>query len=167
MKHSCLVCLKDKYGKFTHNNKGAAGVLVLFFVLFFIIAFGAVMQWMQVNTVKENIDRELSRAVNISIDLSMMDNYRYDRISRIDSDVAKDVFYLYLFEELGLDSDMNRYIDGRLQYHLEFETINIIESPPQFTVEGRVLIDPIYFKDLLDTKIEIPVKAKAKNQRLE
>lgn len=164
---SIVYCLKKICGRTIKNNKGAAGVFVLFFVFVFILAFGAIMQWMQANTIKENVDRELRRAVNISIDLSMRDEYRSDHISRINVDIAKEVFYLYLLDELQLDVDMNRYTEGKLEYQLVLDDLSVSESPPEFSVEGRVIVDPLFFKDLIGVKLEIPVKAKARNQRLE
>lgn len=149
------------------SNKGAAGAFMLLFTFVFVIAIGAVFQWQQVNTVKENVDRELSRAVNISVDLSMLDKYRMDHISRIDKDTALNEFYLYLVDELQLDADMKRYNEGQLVYQLVIDDTHISESPPEFSVQGRVILEPLFFRDLIGMNFEIPVKAKARNQRLE
>lgn len=159
--------LNNKCNYLPASNKGSAGVFMLLFMCVFIIAIGAVFQWQQVNTVKENLDRELSRAVNIAIDLSMLDKYRMDHISRIDKDTALNEFYLYLLDELQLDSDMKRYNEGQLVYQLVIDNTQISESPPEFSVEGRVIMKPLFFKDIIELDFEIPVKAKARNQRLE
>ena len=148
------------------NNKGTSGVGVILVCLIIGLASVMIIEIFRYYTIKDSIDKELSRAVNMAIDTSMDDEKRKLHISSIDTDIAVQEFYTYLQNELKLDDEL-KYNDSNLKYQLHLNNINIQADPPKFEVEGTVILKPDLFSDLIPYDIEIPVKAKARNQRMD
>ncbi|WP_313559183.1 hypothetical protein, partial [Ruminiclostridium cellobioparum] len=104
-----------KIYKLISNNKGTSAVGVILACI--IIVFGTVLilEVFRYYSVKDSMDKELSRAVNIAIDIAMDDNKRKIHVSSIDEDIAAQEFYSYLIDELKLDDELI-YDDGKLKY---------------------------------------------------
>ena len=155
-----------KIYKLISNNKGTSAVGVILACI--IIVFGTVLilEVFRYYSVKDSMDKELSRAVNIAIDIAMDDNKRKIHVSSIDEDIAAQEFYSYLIDELKLDDELI-YDDGKLKYQLRLDNVNIQSDPPKFEVEGMIILRPEFFTDFIPFNIEIPVKAKARNQRMD
>ncbi len=149
------------------NEKGTSGVGVI--LACFVIGLVMVMtlEIFRYYTIKDSMDKELSRAVNIAIDMSMDDEKRKLHISSIDIDKAIQSFYSYLRDELKLDDEL-KYDDNKLKYQLHLSNINVESDPePKFEVDGVVILKVGALSGIIPYDIEIPVKAKARNQRMD
>lgn len=148
------------------NNRGTSGIVVILGCFLIGLATIMLLEIYRYYTVKDSIDKELSRAVNIAIDMSMDDEKRKLHMSSLKTDDAIQEFYSYLQDELGLDEEL-KYNADNLKYQLVLNNVKVQSDPPEFEVQGTVFLKPEYISDLVPYQIEIPVKAKARNQRMD
>lgn len=65
------------------TKSGAVNVFFILFIMAFIIITAVTVEFYHIFTVKEYIDTELSRALNIATDYAMLDEYRMEHTSMI------------------------------------------------------------------------------------
>lgn len=147
------------------DEKGSALPFLILFVAVFIILAGICIEWHHTVSLRNYIEKELTRALRISIEASMLDEYRRDHISRIDSYTARTVLHDYLKNTMNLDSTNAKIVNGNLVYILNFDEINLVEEPPSITVKGTIEKSPLLFD--IKQNISIPFVIKVKNTRLE
>lgn len=117
---------------------------------------------------KEYIDNEMSRAVNIAVDAAMLDEYRQVHVSYIDIGEAKKTFGDYLNKEMNLSSyPYKRTVDGKVMYELIIDKLEFEKSPAKGTVTGTLRMRPILLEKLVPVNIDIPFKETSRNQRYE
>ncbi len=148
------------------NNRGTSGGSVILACCIIGVVMVLMMELYRYYTIKENMDRQMSRAINMAIDVAMEDSARQVHISKIDTAVAYQEFYKYLTEDLGLDEQL-KYSRDNLNYQLYLNSVSIEAEPPRFEVEGTVILEPELLKGLVPYTIEIPVRARARNQRMD
>lgn len=152
--------------KLLDSEKGSFGLNLVIIMLIAGMLIILTLEWLNMNNIKEKMDNDLKRAVNIAIESSMIDEYRRDHISRIDQSIALAEFYNYLYEDLCLDHSLTYRKEG-IEFQLIINEINLQEEPPEFEIIGVVELTPMFVGDMIPVKIPIPVKAKARNQRIE
>ena len=69
------------------RKSGSVNVFFILFIMAFIIITAVTVEFYHIFTVKEYIDTELSRALNIATDYAMLDEYRMEHINRSNSEV--------------------------------------------------------------------------------
>lgn len=139
---------------------------VLFLFVFIVITVFTV-EYYRMYTIKEYIDDEMSRAVNIAVDTAMLDEYRQVHISFIDVATAKKAFDDYIHNEMKLNSSNERFDDGKFQYRLIINEEVVEASPAKYTVKGILRMRPILLENLAPVDIDIPFKQTSRNQRYE
>lgn len=148
-------------------KSGSVNVFYVMFICVFIIITVVTVEFYYMFTVKEHIDTELSRALNIATDSAMLDEYRMEHISMIDIPTAINEFDSYLHNEMNLNSSNERVEGGKVKYKLVITNTQIEQSPAVFKVSGYVRVKPVLLSNLVPIDIDIPFKAKARNQRFE
>ena len=152
------------------RRKSEQGNTTLGYMLASVALLGVVLlllEFYKVYTVKQNIDIELSRAVNIALDLSMMDIYRRDHVLVLDEGVARDSFFSYLHTELNLDGNLvYRDEGGKEIFELDIETLFIQGEPPIISMRGSIVFRPTYFGNMYLGHIRFPVRAGSHNKRI-
>lgn len=146
---------------------GSANVFFILFIVAFIIITVVTVEFYYMFTVKEHIDTELSRALNIATDSAMLDEYRMEHISMIHIPTAVNEFDSYLHNEMKLNSSNERVEGGKVKYKLVITDTKIEQSPAAYQVSGYVRVKPVLLSNLVPVDIDIPFKAKARNQRFE
>lgn len=146
---------------------GSANVFFILFIVVFIIITVVTVEFYYMFTVKEHIDTELSRALNIATDSAMLDEYRMEHISMIHIPTAVNEFDSYLHNEMKLNSSNERVEGGKVKYKLVITDTKIEQSPAAYQVSGYVRVKPVLLSNLVSVDIDIPFKAKARNQRFE
>lgn len=151
------------------RNKGSAMPMLLVACMVIAMISAILFENQNMYTVKENIDRELARAANIAVDLAMDDSARRYHISRIDKDKAQDEFYNYLYDFMELSPSLEHKTG--MKYRLVLTKVDIEpEEPlgPYLSVQGYVEIAPMYMESMLPGfKMQIPIKAKSRNKRMD
>ena len=162
--------MPQSYFKKLKRIKSDCGFATLSYLLVSVMVLGLVMlllEFYRIYTVKQNLDIELSRAVNIALDLSMMDIYRRDHELELDVGDAIDSFYSYLHNELKLDGNLiNRDASGNEVFELVIDDLFIQGSPPVIRLRASILIKPTYFGNMYLSKIKFPVRAASHNRSL-
>ena len=146
------------------------GVMSLGYMLASLLILGIILllfEFYRIYTIKQNLDVELSRAVNIALDLSMMDIYRRDHQLELDAGSAKDHLFSYLNNELKLDGNL-RYHDskGKEVFELNIDDLFIQKAPPVIKLRVSVIIKPTYFGNMYLDNIRFTVKAASQNNRI-
>ena len=149
------------------RKSGSVNVFFILFIIAFIIITAVTVEFYNIFTVKEYIDTELSRALNISTDYGMLDEYRMEHISMIHIPTATAEFENYLHNEMQLNSSNERVENGKVKYKLIIKSTDIQSSPASYQVSGIVRMKPILLSSLINIDIDIPFKARARNQRFE
>lgn len=148
-------------------KSSSANVFFIMFIFVVIIIMVVTVEFYYMFTVKEHIDTELSRALNIATDSAMLDEYRMEHISMIDIPTAVNEFDSYIHNEMKLNSSNERVEGGKVKYKLVITDIQIEQSPAVFKVSGFVRVKPVLLSNLVPIDIDIPFKTKARNQRFE
>lgn len=149
------------------RKNGLVNVFFLLFVFVFVIITVVTVEFYHIFTVKEYIDTELSRALNIATDSAMLDEYRMEHISMIHIPTAINEFESYLYNEMQLNSSNERIEDGKVKYKLIISDTDVTSSPASYRVSGVVRMKPVLLSTLVPIDIDIPFNVKARNQRFE
>lgn len=149
------------------RKRGSSNVFLILFLFVFIIITTVTIEFYNIFTLKEHIDTELSRALNIATDSAMLDEYRMEHISMIDLNTAQNEFNSYLHTEMRLDASNERYEDGKFRYKLIINKTVLKNNPVVFEVSGVLRTKPVLLSGLVPVNIDIPFKVKARNQRYE
>ena len=149
------------------RKKGFANTFFVLFLFVFIVITTVTVEFYHIFTLKEYIDTEISRALNIATDFAMLDEYRMEHISMIDIPIAKNEFYSYLHNEMKLNSSNERIENGKVVYTLVINKLTAENDPVRFEASGIVRTKPVLLSNLVPINVDIPFKVKARNQRYE
>lgn len=153
--------------RFLAKRTAEINVFFVLFIFVFIIVTSISVEWYRIFTLKEYIDTEMSRALNIAVDSAMLDEYRMEHISKIDLAVAKSEFKSYLSTEMKLNSSNERLEKGKVIYKLIITKEVLDESPAKYEVTGIIRTKPVILGNLVSLDIDIPFKQTSRNQRFE
>lgn len=149
------------------RKKGFANTFFVLFLFVFIVITTVTVEFYHIFTLKEYIDTEISRALNIATDFAMLDEYRMEHISMIDIPIAKNEFFSYLHNEMKLNSSNERIENGKVVYTLVINKLTAENDPVKFEASGIVRTKPVLLFNLVPINVDIPFKIKARNQRYE
>ena len=165
--------MKRDYTKFAEsarstfmNKKKCSGtihtMILVFFLITFIVTIG---EFYRIHLLQQEVEYQLQRSVNCAVEYAMGDTYRQEKIINLDVTLAKQEFYKYLSEDVGLDSSHRKYQDGKLKYRLYFTSVGGTSNPAVLTASGRVEADSLFA--FLTSKIRIPFRISSTNYRLD
>lgn len=152
------------------NERGTAFISLIPILLLISVILCLLLEVYRDFTVRDNITINLNRAGNIAVDLAMLDTFRKDRISRIDSDKARLEFLGYLKSEMKVSGSYPNYSysSANLQYKLNIHQLTITEQPPKITCEATIIMSPIFLSEWLQgIQVEFNVKSITHNVRIE
>ena len=149
-----------------NGSSGSATVSAMLLFAAVMAIFLLVCEFVYAFTLKQSLDEELTRAVNIAVDLAISDAYRQDRQSELDSAAAYDHFYEYLQYDMNLSSflEARRPGGGRI-YRLEIKAIDIKQSPPSMRVIAYAVFEPAFFGKLVPVTVRLTVRGNSLNRR--
>ena len=150
------------------SESGMATFGFLFASFLALGVFLLLFEFYRIYTIVQNVDIELSRAVNIAVDLSMMDEYRRDRELVLDVDKAYESFYSYLHSELKLDGNhVFHDKNGKAVFRLEISDLAILAAPPGIRARAHIELRPTYFGNFYLDSMRFPVGAASQNRRID
>ena len=147
------------------NEKGSMYMLIMIFMFVFIVSITFIIERNLIIIKADSIKRDLEQAARISINISMLDDYRKDEISRIDDVKGRKEFEKYLLEQLRLTPLNEKLNNNYLVYRVRIDELNIIQQPPAFEISGSMEINSIFFKEF-NKLYEIPFELKVTNHRI-
>lgn len=140
---------------------------MIVFLLIFLVVMSITLEYGHAVLVKEHIEQELNRALNIAVAMSMQDTYRRDHISYVDTTIANSTFDEYLHNEMGLNSSLQHMVDGKLQYAITIRTLSIEDTPPRMTLTATLHVPNQMLADLVNVQLDLPLSVASRNQRIE
>lgn len=153
------------FKRIMNNRKGGAFVFILILVFFILTLAAILIEYFCMESLYQQVEYVLQRGVNDSVEYAMLDEYRRDGYSRMDSALAEETLYEYLHESMGLDSDLNKYADGQWVYQLEIESIDATDNPPRLTLKGTLKTRSIF--SFLTGEVRLPFTISSVNNRIE
>ncbi|WP_026478384.1 hypothetical protein [Alkaliphilus transvaalensis] len=100
--------------------------LVKFFILFAVI--GIAIEFYRIQTFQANLQTRLEIAAQDALELSMLDEFRRERISSVNVSQTEATLWELLQDELGLDTSLSPRKPSLLQTQLVIESIFIEEG---------------------------------------
>jgi len=147
------------------NRKGDVFVFILILAFFIITISAVLMEYFRMESLYQQVEYVLQRGVNASVEYAMLDEYRRDGHSRMDSALAEDILYTYFHESMGLDSGLNKYAGEQWVYGLEIERLDATDEPPRLTLEGKLKTRSIF--SFLTGGVRLPFTISSVNTRIE
>ncbi|HWR19915.1 MAG TPA: hypothetical protein VN608_09855 [Clostridia bacterium] len=156
-----MMFFKDKRGSITW---------IFIALLVFMILVGVAIEYGRAGVIKRNVEDGLSKALNSAVQMSMLDEYRMEHISRIDTDVAATEAYSYIKTVMGLEAPS--YImqggEGRTLFRLESIAISSTADPPHMELTCTLIIPASMFNSSTGgLEIRLNLHIFSRNQRLE
>ena len=155
--------------RFINNESGEGFVWILILLFLSAVVLGVGLELYRDYSLKESITTELNRAGNMSISFSMQDDYRNERIAKIDSDIAQFEFLGYLTDKLLFTGSYPHYYfskDG-FEYEIIFSSLSVTEEPPLIICSAMLLVKPIFNIFVPDSfYVELPISVRTKNVRI-
>jgi hypothetical protein len=155
--------------KFLKDKRGSITWLFII-LLVFLILVGVVIEYGRAAAIKRNVEDGLSKALNSAVQMAMIDEYRMEHISRIDTDAASIEAYSYITNIMGLmaPSYTMQGGDGHTVYRLEGITITSTAEPPHMELSCTLVIPMAMFRDMTGgLEIKLNLHIISRNQRLE
>ncbi len=154
----------SKFIRIMNNRKGDAFVFILILVFFILTLAAILIEYSRMESLYQQVEYVLQRGVNDSVEYAMLDEYRRDGYSRMDSALAEETLYEYLHESMGLNSELDKYTDGQWVYELEFESLDATDDPPRLTLKGALKTRSIF--SFLTGEVRLPFTISSVNNRI-
>lgn len=153
------------FRRIMNNRKGGAFVFILILVFFILTLAAILIEYFRMESLYQQVEYVLQRGVNDSVEYAMLDEYRRDGYSRMDSALAEETLYEYLHESMGLNSELDKYADGQWVYKLEIESLDVTDEPPRLTLKGALKTRSIF--SFLTGEVRLPFTISSVNNRIE
>lgn len=155
-----LTELKEKL----KTAKKGSGLIMIMILVFFMITFiVTVGEFYRIHILQQDIETHLQRTVNCAVEYAMGDSYRQDKITNLNVGLARNKFYRFLVDDMGLDSYNRKYRGGECIYTLYFSSVSGTSNPAVFTVKGYARAKSLFA--FLVGEIEIPFSISSTNFR--
>ncbi len=172
--------LKNRIKALIKDEKGETALigLVKFFILFTIIGIG--VEFYRVQTFHSTIQTRLEIILQDALELSVRDEYRRERVSKIIAAEAEENLLEILMTELNLNFSLQPQSPSILQYPLVIRNIDIVEGAftndgtryynteyPSMRIKGythqRIILIPFLAEEL--KLVEVPFNVYIENRR--
>ena len=147
-----------------NNRKGDAFLFVVILVFFILTLSAILIEYSRMESLYQQVEYVLQRGANTSVENAMLDEYRQDGYSRMNSSLAESTLYNYLYESMGLDSNLDKYVDNQWVYQLEIESIDVTDDPPRLTLNGALKTRSIF--SFLAGDVRLPFSISSVNNRI-
>lgn len=153
------------FKRMMNNRKGDVFLFILLLVFFILTLAVILSEYFRIESLYQQAEYVIQRGVNSSVEYAMRDDYRRDGYSRMDSALAQETLYEYFHENMGLDSELNKYAGNQWVYQLEVERIDATDSPPCLTLTGALKTRSVF--NFLSGTIRLPFTISSVNIRIE
>ena len=149
-----------------YKKKAFSGIGFILAIFMFGIALFITMEYYHIFTTKESVDIDVSRALNVSVDLAMQDIDWIQHNSVMDTTKAEKEFKSYLINDMGLNSNYEKYdSNGEFLYQIIIDETKIQRTPAKFKVSGRIRMKPVTVRSVLPETFDVPFSEESKNTR--
>ena len=155
----------DYFKRMMNNRKGDVFLFILILVFFILTLAVILSEYFRIESLYQQAEYVIQRGVNSSVEYAMRDDYRRDGYSRMDSALAQETLYAYFHENMGLDSELNKYAGNQWVYQLEVERIDATDSPPGLTLTGTLKTRSVF--NFLSGTVRLPFTISSVNIRIE
>ena len=146
---------------FNYKKAAFSGIGFIAAIFIFGIALFITMEYYHIFTVKESVETDISRALNISV---TMDWVQHNSV--MDTEKAQREFKTYLTEDMKLNNDYEKYADdGSFQYQIIIDKSDIQKSPAKYSIAGRIRMQPVTVRSILPKTFDIPFELSSNNIR--
>ncbi|WP_176716122.1 hypothetical protein [Desulfosporosinus sp. BG] len=147
------------------SKKGDA-IFFIFMIMFVILTLSAmIIEYFRIDSLYQQVEYELQRGVNSSVEYAMLDQYRRDDAAKMDSAIAEQELYDYLNHSMELDQELDKNFDNKLVYQLDIQSITATEAPPRLTIEGQLKTRSTF--SFLTGEIRLPFSISSSNNRID
>jgi hypothetical protein len=146
------------------NRRGDVFVFILILVFFILTLSAILIEYFRLESLYQQIEYVLQRGVNSSVEYAMLDEYRRDGYSRLDTAVAEETLYTYFYKSMELDSGLNKYAGDEWVYQLEIISIDATDNPPRLTLNGALKTRSIF--NFLTDEVRLPFSISSINNRI-
>lgn len=150
------------------KKKAFSGIGFVVFVFVFVIVTALSIEYFRIFSLKESIETDISRALNISVDIAMQDINRIQHKSIMNTDTARVEFEKYLKDDMGLNSFNEKYDgNGNFMYRLIIEEEQVQRTPAKYIVKGNIRMQPIIIRNFFPDgyTFDIPFAQESRNTR--
>lgn len=149
-----------------YTKKSGDGTILTMILVFVLITMTVLIgEYFRIHMLGQDIEYQIQRAVNCSVEYAMGDSYRQDKIINLNVAEAKKQFYKYIKADTGLDNEYKKFMDGKVKYRLYFTKADGTSNPAVFTVSGYAEAESLF--SFLPGKIKLPFKISSTNYRLD
>lgn len=146
------------------NNRGDAFLFIVILVFFILTISVILIEYSRMESLYQQAEYVIQRGVNSAVEYAMLDEYRRDGYAKMDTVIAEDALYTYLYESMGLDTGLNKYAGEQWDYQLEIESIQATESPPRLTLNGVLKTRSVF--SFLAGEIRLPFSISSINTQI-
>lgn len=148
------------------KSKEGDAIFFIFIIVFVIITLSAIIiEYFRIDSLYQQVEYELQRGANSSVEYAMLDEYRRDGVAKMDCTIAEEELYNYLNQSMKLNQELSKYSDEKLVYNLEIQSITATESPPQLTIKVQIKTRSIF--SFLAGEIRLPFTISSSNNRID
>lgn len=150
------------------HKPGFSGIGFIIFIFVFVIIATLSIEYYRIFTIKQNIDDEISRGLNISVISALQDIDWINRDSVMDCDIAQAEFESYLIDTMGLNRYNQKYdSNGNFMYQIIIEDEILQESPAKYEVTGSIRMTPGIIENFMPEgyTFDIPFRLESQNVR--
>ena len=151
---------------FSLKKPAFSGIGFITAIFIFGIALFITMEYYHIFTVKESVETDISRALNISVTMAVQDMDWVQHNPVMDTEKAQREFKTYLTEDMKLNNDYEKYADdGSFQYQIIIDKSDIQKSPAKYSIAGRIRMQPVTVRSILPKTFDIPFELSSNNIR--
>ena len=150
------------------SSSGAAGVGVLLLFTAALTSFLLVCEFLYAFSARQSIDDELSRAANTAVDLAMSDAHRQDRLLELDTAIAYERFYEYLYNDMRLSPRLEaRSQNNGIIYSIDIDGLTITGSPPSIRFTAIVTLQPAFLSRIAPVPLRFSIRCSSTNRKID
>lgn len=148
------------------KSKNGDAIFFIFIIVFVIITLSAIIiEYFRIESMYQQVEYELQRGANSSVEYAMLDEYRRDGIAKMETVLAEEALYSYLHESMKLDQTLKKKFKGKSVYELELQCITTSDTPPQLTISGLIITRSTF--SFLTGEIKLPFTISSSNNRID
>lgn len=151
--------------KLLKSKNGSMHVMVIFITIFLLGGAMIGVEFFRIQSINQHLNDELYRAANLAVKTAMYDSWRQDHISKFDDDLARDAFYDYLYGDLQLDSNLEKYENGESVYSVKINEMNIDGENVRMNVKANVTVETLF--NLWGDQWSVPIDVTSRNMRVD
>ncbi len=150
----------------TLKSRNGDAIFFIFIIVFVIITLSAIIiEYFRIESMYQQVEYELQRGANSSVEYAMLDEYRRDGTAKMDTALAEEALYSYLHESMKLDQTLKKKFKGKSVYELELQCITTTDTPPQLTITGLIITRSTF--SFLTGEIKLPFTISSSNNRID